>query len=193
MSPGDARSERSLGFHASIQRCDVVSHRQISRIDNRGTSPPRTRLAPVGSFCGNAIEATNTRSQTDAGAQSQPDALASAASLNRTKMAPRSAQAGGMNASQMTEQRASRFSNTITWPEGTIAGATDLRGRRCRTGSKNNRAGGIRTRDLLNPIQAHYQAVLRPDYAATIHRHTSDCQKSFRLFCTCLFSRNDSS
>ncbi len=28
---------------------------------------------------------------------------------------------------------------------------------------KNYRAGGIRTRDLLNPIQAHYQAVLRPD------------------------------
>jgi hypothetical protein len=26
-----------------------------------------------------------------------------------------------------------------------------------------NRAGGIRTRDLLNPIQAHYQAVLRPE------------------------------
>ncbi|MDB6156126.1 MAG: hypothetical protein JWL90_4579 [Chthoniobacteraceae bacterium] len=26
----------------------------------------------------------------------------------------------------------------------------------------NNRAGEIRTRDLLNPIQAHYQAVLRP-------------------------------
>src|ERR1700722_10752039 len=25
------------------------------------------------------------------------------------------------------------------------------------------RAGGIRTHDLLNPIQAHYQAVLRPD------------------------------
>jgi hypothetical protein len=25
------------------------------------------------------------------------------------------------------------------------------------------RAGEIRTRDLLNPIQAHYQAVLRPD------------------------------
>ena len=25
------------------------------------------------------------------------------------------------------------------------------------------RAAGIRTRDLLNPIQAHYQAVLRPD------------------------------
>ena len=24
------------------------------------------------------------------------------------------------------------------------------------------RAGGIRTHDLLNPIQAHYQAVLRP-------------------------------
>src|SRR5437879_7589422 len=31
------------------------------------------------------------------------------------------------------------------------------------------RAGGIRTHDLLNPIQAHYQAVLRPDDAATIH------------------------
>ena len=28
---------------------------------------------------------------------------------------------------------------------------------------QNGRAGGIRTRDLLNPIQAHYQAVLRPD------------------------------
>ena len=26
----------------------------------------------------------------------------------------------------------------------------------------SGRAGGIRTRDLLNPIQAHYQAVLRP-------------------------------
>ncbi len=26
-----------------------------------------------------------------------------------------------------------------------------------------NRAGEIRTRDLLNPIQAHYQAVLRPE------------------------------
>jgi hypothetical protein len=26
-----------------------------------------------------------------------------------------------------------------------------------------SRAGGIRTHDLLNPIQAHYQAVLRPD------------------------------
>ena len=28
---------------------------------------------------------------------------------------------------------------------------------------KHGRAGGIRTHDLLNPIQAHYQAVLRPD------------------------------
>jgi alpha/beta hydrolase fold len=27
----------------------------------------------------------------------------------------------------------------------------------------SGRAGGIRTHDLLNPIQAHYQAVLRPD------------------------------
>jgi hypothetical protein len=31
------------------------------------------------------------------------------------------------------------------------------------------RAGGIRTRDLLNPIQAHYQAVLRPE-GRTIRR-----------------------
>ena len=29
----------------------------------------------------------------------------------------------------------------------------------------NGRAGGIRTHDLLNPIQAHYQAVLRPDFS----------------------------
>jgi hypothetical protein len=29
--------------------------------------------------------------------------------------------------------------------------------------SQGNRAGGIRTHDLLNPIQAHYQAVLRPE------------------------------
>ena len=27
----------------------------------------------------------------------------------------------------------------------------------------SNRADWIRTSDLLNPIQAHYQAVLRPD------------------------------
>jgi hypothetical protein len=30
-------------------------------------------------------------------------------------------------------------------------------------GDQQYRAGGIRTHDLLNPIQAHYQAVLRPD------------------------------
>jgi hypothetical protein len=29
--------------------------------------------------------------------------------------------------------------------------------------TEKDRAGGIRTHDLLNPIQAHYQAVLRPD------------------------------
>jgi hypothetical protein len=29
--------------------------------------------------------------------------------------------------------------------------------------AQHGRAGGIRTHDLLNPIQAHYQAVLRPD------------------------------
>jgi hypothetical protein len=33
------------------------------------------------------------------------------------------------------------------------------------------RAGGIRTHDLLNPIQAHYQAVLRPAMSAG----TIDC------------------
>src|SRR5690349_15878195 len=31
---------------------------------------------------------------------------------------------------------------------------------------EDGRAGGIRTHDLLNPIQAHYQAVLRPDKSA---------------------------
>jgi hypothetical protein len=30
------------------------------------------------------------------------------------------------------------------------------------------RAGGIRTHDLLNPIQAHYQAVLRPDFEGEV-------------------------
>ena len=34
------------------------------------------------------------------------------------------------------------------------------------SGGMSSRAGGIRTRDLLNPIQAHYQAVLRPDLEA---------------------------
>jgi hypothetical protein len=32
------------------------------------------------------------------------------------------------------------------------------------------RAGGIRTHDLLNPIQAFYQAELRPDLVQTIHQ-----------------------
>src|SRR5438477_183438 len=49
------------------------------------------------------------------------------------------------------------------------------------------RAGGIRTHDLLNPIQAHYQAVLRPDDAATIHRQTSDCQTSFSRWIVSVF------
>ena len=42
-----------------------------------------------------------------------------------------------------------------------------------------NRAGGIRTRDLLNPIQAHYQAVLRPEWR-TIRRARCACQMFFR-------------
>ena len=33
---------------------------------------------------------------------------------------------------------------------------------------KISRAGGIRTHDLLNPIQAFYQAELRPDEANTV-------------------------
>lgn len=41
------------------------------------------------------------------------------------------------------------------------------------------RAAGIRTRDLLNPIQAHYQAVLRPDDAPTIHFELWQCQRTF--------------
>jgi hypothetical protein len=35
---------------------------------------------------------------------------------------------------------------------------------------KLHRAGGIRTHDLLNPIQAFYQAELRPDLVQTIHQ-----------------------
>ena len=42
-----------------------------------------------------------------------------------------------------------------------------------------SRAGGIRTRDLLNPIQAHYQAVLRPVCASTIGCPSSACQAKF--------------
>ena len=37
--------------------------------------------------------------------------------------------------------------------------------RKRKTCRRKFRAGGIRTRDLLNPIQAHYQAVLRPGRA----------------------------
>ena len=44
-----------------------------------------------------------------------------------------------------------------TWRLGTFLSDTHS------TYPKNGRAGGIRTHDLLNPIQAHYQAVLRPD------------------------------
>ena len=42
--------------------------------------------------------------------------------------------------------------------------------------AKENRAGGIRTRDLLNPIQAHYQAVLRPDNGPTIYCHAGNAK-----------------
>ena len=38
-----------------------------------------------------------------------------------------------------------------------------------RNRESEDRAGGIRTHDLLNPIQAHYQAVLRPDLLRIIH------------------------
>ena len=47
--------------------------------------------------------------------------------------------------------------------------AAALRSRNGPLPAKENRAGGIRTRDLLNPIQAHYQAVLRPE-GRTIRR-----------------------
>jgi hypothetical protein len=40
---------------------------------------------------------------------------------------------------------------------------------RLHSSSFKTRAGEIRTRDLLNPIQAHYQAVLRPE-VRTIRR-----------------------
>ena len=39
------------------------------------------------------------------------------------------------------------------------------------------RAAGIRTRDLLNPIQAHYQAVLRPDLRRTIDQLLSNGER----------------
>lgn len=45
--------------------------------------------------------------------------------------------------------------------------------------TKGNRAGGIRTRDLLNPIQAHYQAVLRPDVRAL---SAAPCQPAKQTF-----------
>ena len=38
----------------------------------------------------------------------------------------------------------------------------------CKSVAKSSRAGGIRTHDLLNPIQAFYQAELRPDSVQTI-------------------------
>lgn len=38
----------------------------------------------------------------------------------------------------------------------------------CKSVAKNFRAGGIRTHDLLNPIQAFYQAELRPDSSRTL-------------------------
>jgi hypothetical protein len=41
---------------------------------------------------------------------------------------------------------------------------------------KSYRAGGIRTHDLLNPIQAFYQAELQPDLLQSIH----DCQEITR-------------
>ena len=43
-----------------------------------------------------------------------------------------------------------------------------------------NRADWIRTSDLLNPIQAHYQAVLRPDVRRTIRRAALRLPNFFR-------------
>src|SRR6266700_3042269 len=97
--PDDPQSGRFLGFRENFERRDVVFHRQISRTDNREKSLPRTRLALFGSSCGNAIEARSTRCETDAGARSRPGALASAAPLDRTKMAHRAAQGKRMTAS----------------------------------------------------------------------------------------------
>src|SRR6266516_1669484 len=99
MLPSDPQSGLSLEYRESFQRRDVVPHKQISRTNNRETSPPRTRLALFGSSCGNAIEARNTRCETDVGPRSRPDALAWAAPLDRTKMAHRAAQARRMIAS----------------------------------------------------------------------------------------------
>src|SRR5215211_9439187 len=44
-----------------------------------------------------------------------------------------------------------------------------------------HRAGGIRTHDLLNPIQAFYQAELRPDLKQTIDQLRANRQFSGQL------------
>ena len=46
----------------------------------------------------------------------------------------------------------------------------------------NGRDDGIRTHDLLHPIQAHYQAVLRPDWIAQLLYHTfAQMEYPFRI------------
>src|SRR5882762_8262280 len=72
-SPGDPQSGRSPGCREKLQQRDVDSNTQISRTDSRETSLLRTRLAPCGSSCGSAIEASNIRCQIDAGARWRPD------------------------------------------------------------------------------------------------------------------------
>src|SRR3954453_6763311 len=57
-----------------------------------------------------------------------------------------------------------RFRDALSSPKASdhVPASTMPCRHRERRPAKDNRAAGIRTRDLLNPIQAHYQAVLRP-------------------------------
>jgi hypothetical protein len=68
----------------SVRTFDGAMLGRILRIDTRETWPLQTRLAPSRSSSGNAIEARNIRRQTDAGAQSRPNALVLAVSLDKT-------------------------------------------------------------------------------------------------------------
>lgn len=106
--PADRQNGRSLEFRENFQRRDAASNRQILRTDSRETSPLRTKPVLFGSSFGNAIEARNTRRQTDASAQSRPNARALVASLDKTILAQEPARARRMTGSH-SELRNWRF------------------------------------------------------------------------------------
>src|SRR5258708_33150157 len=51
---------------------------------------------------------------------------------------------------------------------------------------KRYRAGGIRTHDLLNPIQAHYQTCLRPDFSENRKSANAGSRWNPEKRCRCL-------